>query len=70
MNIRSTTLLRFYDAINKNKVTFWGFLGDSEFNILGYTINPSKSDYKKIFYYKSDKYWRKLQAVANRLSGQ
>ena len=69
MNISSTTFIRAYAAISSRQVIFWGYLGDSEVNFLGYTVNPSKEDYKKIFYYKSDKYWKKLRAIASRIEG-
>lgn len=70
MNIGGTSFIRSFAAISNNQVTFWGYVGDSDVNILGYTVNPSKGDFKKIFYYKTDKYWRKLQAIANRVGGE
>ena len=69
LNIKSTTFVTAFAAIKGNQVTLWGYLADSQVNTLGYTINPSKKDYEKIFYYKTDKYWKKLISVASKIGG-
>lgn len=68
-NTVSTSYIYAFATIKGNIIELWGFLGDSHLNVLGYTVNPGKNDYKKIFYYKRDKYWNKLMAIAKRLNG-
>lgn len=55
-------------AIKGNTVTFWGFVGQRNMNILGYTTAPK--DFEKIYYYKSGKGWKALSNVAKVLGGQ
>ena len=52
-------------AIKGNTVTYWGFIGRRQSNMLGYTIAPN--NFEKIFYYKSGKAWQWLLGVANKL---
>jgi 16S rRNA C1402 (ribose-2'-O) methylase RsmI len=66
-NLQSTTYLLTYAAIKDNTVVFWGYLADANTNLLGITVNPSKNQYQKIFYYPRDKYWKKLKKIAERV---
>ncbi|MDB5203278.1 MAG: hypothetical protein JWQ27_2687 [Ferruginibacter sp.] len=68
-HIKSTTYIKAFAALKNNTVTLWGYLGDSHGNLMGATVNPSAKDYKKIYYYKRDKYWNKLLSVAKMLGG-
>lgn len=68
-NIKSTTYILTYAAIKNNTVTLWGYLADANVNMLGITVNPSKKNYEKIFYYPKDKYWKKLMKIALRIPG-
>jgi len=68
-NIKSTTYILTYASIKNNTVIFWGYLADASTNILGITVAPSKKDYRKIYYYPSDKYWKKIIKIASRIPG-
>ena len=68
-NIKSTSYILVYASIKNNTVTIWGYYAYANKNLLGITVNPSNIDYKKIFYFKRDKYWQKLKMIASRLSG-
>ncbi len=69
LNIQGNSFMIIYASIKKNVIELWGYLGYSNNNLMGITINPSKKDYKKIFYYKRDKYWKKMHSIAMRLNG-
>ena len=68
-NIKSTTYIITYASIKDSIVTIWGYLANANTNLLGITVNPSKKDYQKIFYYPGDKYWKKLKKIASRIPG-
>ena len=69
LNLKSTTYITAYASIKGNIVTIWGYLADANTNLIGITVNPNKKDYEKIFYYPSDKYWKKLKKIASRIPG-
>ena len=68
-NIKSTGYITAFASINNNQVVIWGFLGNANNNLLGITVAPTKNQYQKIYYYKGDKYWKKLVSVANLIGG-
>lgn len=60
---KSTTYVFAYAAIKGNVITFWGFFADTHGNLMGATVLPSKKEYKKIFYFNGDKYWKKHVSI-------
>jgi len=69
LNIKSTTYMSVLAFINGNTVEFWGYIADTHSNLLGATILPPSKEYTKIFYFKNDRYWKKLLSIAKNLNG-